>query len=57
MRSDGGKRYAAGQWPTTDSRAFNREGAVASVADYPPNEKPPNYPCRHVDGGACPSGG
>ena len=33
MNVDGGRRYELGQWPSTEPRAFDPEGAVVSVDD------------------------
>lgn len=39
---DGGKRYTAGSWPRSDTKAFDPDGAVA-LYDEPP-EPVPDYP-------------
>ena len=44
MKTDGGKRYGPGGWPTTDPKVFDKNGAVAQSDGYAPNEKPPDYP-------------
>jgi hypothetical protein len=41
---DGGKRYLPGQWPTTDSKAFDPAGAVTIYTTPPPGEAPKSYP-------------
>jgi len=41
---DGGTRYLPGEWPTTDSKAFDPEGAVARYTERPASELPPDYP-------------
>ena len=40
----GGKRYLAGQWPSTDSQAFVAAGAVTLYAQLPAAEQPKDYP-------------
>jgi hypothetical protein len=40
---DGGKRYLPGEWPDTESKAFDPEGAVSMYLDRPPSEVPPDY--------------
>ena len=35
LHVDGGKRYQAGQWPTSEPKVFNREGAIFT-SDNPP---------------------
>jgi hypothetical protein len=41
---DGGKRYFPGDWPETDTRAFDPDGAVAYYTVAPEGEAPPDYP-------------
>ena len=53
MKVDGGKRYAAGQWPATESRAFDRNGAV-TVTDNPVGGgDPPHEQDGHVHQEKC----
>jgi hypothetical protein len=40
----GGKRYLPGQWPTSDSRAFDPFGAVTIYDQAPASEAPKDYP-------------
>ncbi len=40
---DGGKRYRLGEW-TSDTKAFNKDGAVVIYDQLPPSETPPSYP-------------
>lgn len=35
MKSDGGKRYNAGEWPAGDTKAFNPAGAIGANDDPP----------------------
>jgi hypothetical protein len=41
--SDGGKRFLPGQW-TSDSKAFDPNGAVSIYSSPPPGEVPKDYP-------------
>jgi hypothetical protein len=41
---NGGKRYLPGQWPSTDSKAFDPSGAVTIYTTPPPGETPKSYP-------------
>lgn len=47
---DGGKRYAAGRWPSGETKAFDLAGAVALYPKVPPGEHVPSYP-PHTKGG------
>jgi hypothetical protein len=40
---DGGKRYRLGEW-TSDTKAFDKNGAVVIYDQLPPSETPPSYP-------------
>ena len=40
---DGGKRYRLGEW-TSDTKAFDKDGAVVIYDQLPPSETPPSYP-------------
>ncbi len=42
MKSNGGKRYQLGQWPTTPPRVFDLNGAIA-VSDNPPGGGDPAH--------------
>ena len=42
MKVNGGKRYVPGQWPATDSKAFDLNGAIA-VSDDPPGGGEPDH--------------
>jgi hypothetical protein len=44
MKTEGGKRYGPGGWPSTDPKVFDKNGAIAQSDGYAPNEKPPDYP-------------
>ncbi len=48
---DGGKRYVLGQWPTTDPKVFDPDGAVALYRELPPTDKTPDYPSPAPGGG------
>jgi hypothetical protein len=41
---DGGVRYFPGDWPETDTKAFDPDGAVAYYTVAPDGEAPPEYP-------------
>lgn len=41
---EGGKRYLPGEWPDTDTLAFDPEGAVTIYEERPPGEEVPDYP-------------
>ncbi|MEX0875633.1 MAG: hypothetical protein WD646_14460 [Actinomycetota bacterium] len=41
---DGGKRYAPGEWPTSDPKVFTRNGARTSYDSLPPSDVYPKYP-------------
>lgn len=41
---DGGTRYLPGEWPDTDSAAFDPEGAVSLYTEPPAEEAFPDYP-------------
>lgn len=41
---DGGTRYLPGQWPDTDPKVFDPEGAVDRYTERPASEQPPDYP-------------
>jgi hypothetical protein len=41
---DGGRRYAPGQWPTTEPAAFNPAGARTSLDQLPESDRYPTYP-------------
>ena len=43
MKSDGGRRYSPGGWPSTAPKAFDPNGAIAMSTGYAANEKPPDY--------------
>ena len=36
---DGGQRYLPGEWPETETRAFDPEGAVDRYLDFPESER------------------
>ena len=42
MKVDGGRRYDLGQWPATEPRAFDLNGAIA-VSDNPPGGGDPQH--------------
>jgi hypothetical protein len=42
MKVDGGRRYDLGQWPQSDSRVFDLNGAIA-VSDSPPGGGDPEH--------------
>ena len=42
MKVDGGRRYRLGQWPATDPRAFDPNGAM-DVSDNPPGGGDPPH--------------
>ncbi len=44
MKVAGGRRYNPGDWPSTDPKVFNPDGAVVKYDDYPKGEHPPQYP-------------
>lgn len=44
---NGGKRYLVGQWPTTDPKAFDKNGISYIYDKLPPEDQRPEYP--HVD--------
>ncbi len=39
----GGRRYNAGQWPATEPRMFDPDGAVTAYSSIPASDKPPSY--------------
>jgi hypothetical protein len=41
---DGGRRYIPGQWPASLPRVFDPRGTITVHTEYPPGEKPPEYP-------------
>jgi len=41
---EGGRRYLPGEWPDTDTLAFDPEGAVTIYEERPPGEEVPDYP-------------
>jgi hypothetical protein len=41
---DGGKRYPAGNWPSTPAKLFDPAGAVTIYKDLPPDLTPKTYP-------------
>ncbi|MEZ5244482.1 MAG: hypothetical protein R2707_05235 [Acidimicrobiales bacterium] len=41
---DGGIRYLPGEWPDTDSKVFDPEGAIDRYVTRPESEDPPDYP-------------
>lgn len=41
---DGGTRYLPGEWPDTDPRVFDLDGAVDRYVTRPESETPPDYP-------------
>lgn len=41
---DGGTRYLPGQWPDTDPKVFDLDGAVDRYVERPESETPPDYP-------------
>lgn len=51
MYADGGKRYLLGHWPTTESRAFDPNGAVSLYRDLPTHDRTPDYPPPNRGGG------
>lgn len=53
MKVDGGKRYRLGQWPQSEPRAFDMNGAIA-VSDNPPGGgDPPHEHDGHRHPGRC----
>ena len=53
MKVDGGKRYEAGQWPASDPKAFDPNGAIA-VSDNPDGGGPfPHEQDGHTHTGKC----
>jgi hypothetical protein len=52
---DGGKRYAAGQWPTEPLPFFEEEGAIVSFASRPPRVVAPCTGCPSDGGPGTPS--
>jgi hypothetical protein len=44
MFVDGGKRYLPGQWPTSDPKVFQTEGAISLYTEVPKAEEVPQYP-------------
>jgi hypothetical protein len=47
---NGGRRYLASQWPDGEPAFFDPAGTVMWYTDYPPSDRPPDYPCT-----GCPS--
>ncbi len=43
---DGGRRYLPGEHPTSDPKAFTREGTVTVYSEPPPPDRSPDYPHR-----------
>ncbi len=41
---DGGTRYLPGEWPDTDPKVFDPDGAVDRYVERPESETPPDYP-------------
>ncbi len=41
---EGGRRFLPGEWPDTDTKAFDPEGAVTIYEQRPPGEEVPDYP-------------
>jgi hypothetical protein len=41
---DGGIRYLPGEWPDTDPKVFDLDGAVDRYVEVPASEDPPDYP-------------
>ena len=41
---EGGVRYLPGQWPDTDPKVFDLDGAVDRYTERPASEAPPDYP-------------
>lgn len=41
---DGGTRYLPGQWPATDSKVFDPDGAIDRYFTPPESERTPDYP-------------
>jgi hypothetical protein len=52
---DGGKRYAAGKWPTKPLPFFEEEGAIVSFASRPPRFVAPCTGCPSDGGPGTPS--
>lgn len=42
--AEGGRRYLPGEWPDTETTAFDPEGAVTIYEERPPGEEVPDYP-------------
>lgn len=42
--SDGGRRYATGEWPESPTRAFRMEGSVTGYEERPAEDRAPAYP-------------
>ncbi len=54
MKMNGGKRYKAGQWPTSNPKAFVEDGSELAVSDNPPGGGDPNHEQDgHTHTGAC----
>jgi hypothetical protein len=47
---NGGKRYTIDQWPSSEPAMFDPAGTAMYYDAYPPNDRPPDYPCT-----GCPS--
>jgi hypothetical protein len=53
MKVDGGKRYLAGQWPTTDPKVFDTNGAAATSDNPPGGGDPPHEQDGHSHNTRC----
>ena len=54
MKSDGGKRYQAGEWPAGDTKAFNPAGAIGANDDPPGGvPDPPHEQDGHTHNKRC----
>jgi hypothetical protein len=53
MHVDNGRRYALGQWPRTEPKAFVQEGAITNTDNPPGGSDPPHEQDGHHHSGAC----
>jgi hypothetical protein len=47
---NGGRRYTVDRWPSGEPKMFDPAGTQMFYTSYPPNDRPPDYPCT-----GCPS--
>ena len=53
MKADMGRRYQVGQWPQTDARAFDPNGAISFTDNPPGGGDPPHEQDGHTHQGRC----